>query len=185
VAGPVVSAVSRERLHRRSARFAVDLPEAFDDRFRTVWEIAGEHHGATGERSIELLNWRYEKTGAAASGAYSVFALEDGRDLAGYVVYRLDGGSRLVYDIVHLPERPVVDALLAEFILDARRSGTEAIDVGYVGPGNLLSRRLRAFGFVQTTGKNGLRVYVDGDAPPGADLLRRDSWYFLSGDTDF
>jgi hypothetical protein len=59
------------------------------------------------------------------------------------------------------------------------------LDLGYVGPGNLLSRRLRAFGFLQRTGKNGLRVYVDGGAPCGVDLLRGDNWYFLTGDTDF
>jgi hypothetical protein len=101
------------------------------------------------------------------------------------VVYRLDGDSRLVYDIVHLPDRSVLDALLSEFILDARHSKAAMIDLGYVGPGNLLSRRLRAFGFVQRTGKNGLRVYVDGDAPFGVDLLSAENWYFVTGDTDF
>jgi hypothetical protein len=185
-AGPVVSVVSRERLYRRSGRFAVDQPALFDDRFASLWQIARDHHGATSERSADLLNWRYEKSGpAAAPGAYSVFALLDGRDVAGYIVYRLDGGSRLVYDIVHLPERSVLDALLSEFILDARHSRAAMIDLGYVGPGNLLTERLRAFGFLQSTGKNGLRVYVDGDAPLGVDLLRRDNWYFLTGDTDF
>jgi hypothetical protein len=150
-----------------------------------LWESVREHPGATSERSAELLNWRYEKTGPAAGGDYSIFALLEGTDVAGYVVHRRDGGSRLVYDIVHLPDRPVVDALLSEFILDARRSGAAMLDLGYVGPGNLLSRRLRAFGFLQRTGKNGLRVYVNGGAPFGVDLLSGDSWYFLTGDTDF
>jgi hypothetical protein len=185
-AGPLVSVLSRERLYRRSGRFDIDQPDVYDDRFQSLWEIARDHHGATSERNAELLNWKYEKTGpAAASGDYSIFAILDGRDVAGYVVYRLGDGSRLVYDIVHLPDRSVVDALLSEFILDARHSKAAVIDLGYVGPGNLLSRRLRAFGFLQTTGKNGLRVYVDGDAPFGVDLLRGDNWYFLTGDTDF
>jgi hypothetical protein len=185
-AGPVVSGFSRERLYRRSERFSVAQPEAFDDRFVKLWEIARDHQGATSERSADLLNWRYEKTGpAAARGDYAVFALVEGTDVAGYIVYRVDGDSRLVYDIVHLPDRSVIDALLSEFILDARHGRAAMIDLGYVGPGNLLSQRLRAFGFLPTTGKNGLRVYVDGDAPFGVDLLSRDSWYFLTGDTDF
>jgi hypothetical protein len=185
-AGPVVSVLSRERLYRRSGRFAVDQPDVFDDRFVTLWEIARDHQGATSERSADLLNWRYEKTGpAAARGDYSVFALLEGKDVAGYIVYRLDDDSRLVYDIVHLPDRSVIDALLSEFILDARHSKAAVLDLGYVGPGNLLSQRLRAFGFLQRTGKNGLRVYVDGDAPFGVDLLNSDNWYFLTGDTDF
>jgi hypothetical protein len=185
-AGPVVSVVSRERLYRGSARFSVDQPGVFDDRFVNLWQIARDHQGATSERSAELLNWRYEKTGpAAASGAYSVFALLEGRDVAGYIVYRLDDDSRLVYDIVHLPDRSVIDALLSEFILDARHSRAAMIDLGYVGPGNLLSERLRAFGFLQSMGKNGLRVYMEGDAAYGVDLLSGDNWYFLTGDTDF
>src|SRR4029077_10547651 len=122
--------------------------------------------------------WRYEKTGPdAASGDYRVFALSEGKDVAGYVVYRLDDDSRLVYDIVHLPDRSVIDALLSEFILDARHGKAAVIDLGYVGPGNLLSRRLRAFGFLRRPGTNGLRVYVDGDAPFGVDLLSGDNWY--------
>jgi hypothetical protein len=181
-----VSVLSRERLYRRSERFSVDQPDVFDDRFANLWEIARDHQGATSERSADLLNWRYEKTGpAAARGDYAVFALVEGKDVAGYVVYRVDGDSRLVYDIVHLPDRSVLDALLSEFILDARHSKAAVIDLGYVGPGNLLSHRLRAFGFLQRTGKNGLRVYVDGDAPFGVDLLSGDNWYFLTGDTDF
>jgi GNAT superfamily N-acetyltransferase len=184
-ADPVLSVVSRERLYRRSARFSVDQPEIFDDRFANLWEIARDPQGATSERNADLLNWKYEKTGpAAAPGGYSVFALLEGNDVAGYIVYRLDHDSRLVYDIVHLPEREVIDALLAEFILDARHSQAAVLDLGYVGPGNLLSQRLRAFGFLQRTGKTGLRVYVNGDAPFGVNLLNRDNWYFLTGDTD-
>ena len=126
-AGPVVSVLSRERLHRRSARFSVDQPDVFDDRFVSLWEIARDHQGATSERSADLLNWRYEKTGPGDAGRdYSVFALLEGRDVAGYVVYRLDATLRLVYDIVHLPDRSVIDALLSEFILDARHSRAAA-----------------------------------------------------------
>jgi GNAT acetyltransferase-like protein len=185
-ANPVVSVLSRERLYRRSARFSVEQPDEFDARFEALWELARRHLGATSERSTDLLNWRYEKTGPAEVGRdYSIFTLLDGKDVAGYVVYRLDHDSRLVYDIVHLPDRPVIDALLSEFILDSRDNEAAAIDLGYVGPSNLLSARLRAFGFLQSAAENGLRVFVDGEAPFGVDLLRGDSWYFLTGDTDF
>ena len=54
----------------------------------------------------------------------------------------------------------MVDALLSEFILDARKKKASAIDLGYVGPPNLLTGRLRAFGFLQRTAQNGLLVYV-------------------------
>jgi hypothetical protein len=186
VAGPVVSILSRERLHRRSGRFSVEEPELFDDRFTSLWELARRRLGVTSERNAELLNWRYEKTGpGGAAGKYSIFALVERNEVAGYLVYRMADDHRLVYDVVCRPDRPVVDALLAGFILDARRKKASAIDVGYVGPPNLLTGRLRAFGFLQRTAQNGLLVYVDGEAPFGVDLGKAESWYFTTGDTDF
>jgi len=186
VASPFVSILSRERLHRRPSRFSVDEPEVFDERFAKLWEVARRELGATSERNVDVLNWRYEKTGPGAEpGRYSIFALVEGDEVAGYAVYRLGDDARVVYDIVCLPDRSVVDALLSEFILDARRQKVAVIDLGYRGPPNLLTRRLRAFGFLQRTAQNGLRVYVDGEAPFGVDLLKGESWYFTTGDTDF
>jgi hypothetical protein len=186
VASPFVSILSRERLHRRSRRLSVEQPELFDDRFTSLWELARGQLGVTSERNAELLNWRYEKTGpGAAPGNYPIFALVEDNEVAGYLVYRMDDDSRLVYDIVCRPDRPVVDALLSEFILDARMKKASAINLGYVGPPNLLTERLRAFGFLRRTAKNGLLVYAEGEAPSGVDLGKAESWYFTSGDTDF
>jgi GNAT superfamily N-acetyltransferase len=186
VAGPFVSILSRERVHRRSGRFSVEEPEFFDDRFTSLWELARRQLGVTSERNAELLNWRYEKTGpGGAPGNYPIFALVEGDEVAGYLVYRMDDDARLVYDVVCRPDKPVVDALLSEFILDARRKAASAINLGYVGPPNLLTGRLRAFGFLQRTAQNGLLVYAAGEAPSGVDLRKAESWYFTSGDTDF
>jgi GNAT superfamily N-acetyltransferase len=179
VAGPLVSILSRERLHRRSGRFAIEQPERFDDRFSSLWELARRQLGVTSERNAGLLNWRY------GSGDYTIFALLEGGEVAGYLVYRVGDDTRIVYDLLCRPERRVVDALLSEFIRDARRKRASAIDIGYLGPPNLLTKRLRAFGFLQRTAKNGLLVYVDGESPSGVDLASAESWYFMSGDTDF
>jgi hypothetical protein len=186
VARPFVSTLSRERFQRRPGRFSVEQPERFDDRFASLWELARRQLGVTSERNAELLNWRYEKTGpGGGSGSYTIFALVEADEVAGYLVYRMADDSRLVYDIVCRPERPVVDALLSEFIRDARRNKASAIDLGYLGPPNLLTGRLRAFGFLARTADNGLLVYVDGEDPSGVDLQKAESWYFMSGDTDF
>jgi GNAT superfamily N-acetyltransferase len=179
VASPLLAILSRERLHRRSGRFAIEQPERFDDRFTSLWELARRQLGVTSERNAGLLNWRY------GSGDYTIFALLEGGEVAGYLVYRMGDDTRIVYDLLCRPERRVVDALLSEFIRDARRKRASAIDIGYLGPTNLLTERLRAFGFLQRTAKNGLLVYVDGESPSGIDLSSAESWYFMSGDTDF
>jgi hypothetical protein len=183
VARPFLSILSRERLHRRPRRFSVEQPELFDERFTRLCEQARGELGVTSERTPELLNWRYEKH--TAPGNYTIFALVEEGEVAGYVVYRVSDGMHLVYDLVCRPERPVVDTLLAELVRDARRKKATAIDIGYLGPPNLLTKRLRTFGFVRTTLRNGLRVCLGGEAPSGVDLLKADSWYFMRGDVDF
>lgn len=185
-ANPLISLVSRERLYRRTPTFSVDKPDVFDDRFVTLWEVAHRQQAITSERSADLLNWRYEKTGPVeARRKYSIFALIEGTHVAGYIVYLLSDRVRLLYDIVCLPTKPVIDALLSEFILDARDEKATAINLGYLGPSNLLTQRLRAFGFLQRRAENGLRVYVDGESPLGVNLLDRENWCFVTGDTDF
>jgi hypothetical protein len=78
-----------------------------------------------------------------------------------------------------------VDALIAEFIRDSRRSRATAIDLHYLGPEDLLIGRLRAFGFRRRAATNGLRVAVNREAAAGVDLERPENWYFMRGDTDF
>jgi hypothetical protein len=186
VGRPFVSILSPERLHRRSRRFSVEEPELFDDRFTSLCELARQQLGVTSERTPDLLNWRYEKTSAGgALGPFTIFALVEAGEVAGYVVYRMADDSRAVFDLVCRPDRSAIDALLSEFIRDARRKKVSAISLGYLGPPNLLTSRLRAFGFLRRAADNGLRVAVNHEAPADVDLEKAESWYFMRGDTDF
>jgi GNAT superfamily N-acetyltransferase len=183
---PVLSALSRERLYRRSAAFSVEEPDVFDDRFTHLWQTAWHQHKITTERNVDFLNWKYDKTGANEQRAnYKIFALvAAGNSIAGYVVYQVKDDVRHVFDILFLPSRVVADTLLSEFVLDARGGRAAAITLLYLGPINLLTRRLRAFGFLRRTEESGLRVHAQTGRPFGVDLLRPENWYFLGGDTD-
>ncbi|HEX2110009.1 MAG TPA: GNAT family N-acetyltransferase [Gaiellaceae bacterium] len=182
---PVLSALSRERLYRRSAAFSVEEPDVFDDRFTDLWQTAWHQHKITTERNVDFLNWKYDKTGAKEHRAnYKIFALVAGDRIAGYVVYQVKDEVRHVFDILFFPSKVVADTLLSEFILDARRGRAAAITLLYLGPVNLLTRRLRAFGFLRRTEESGLRVHAESGRPAGVDLLRPENWYFLGGDTD-
>jgi hypothetical protein len=182
---PVLSGVSRERLHRRREGLRVERPERFDDRFSDVWESTCRQHAITSERTSELLNWKYEKGGTRERGVYTIFALLRRDDsVAAYVVYRVRNGIRHLVDIAFLPSRAVVDALLSEFILDARKHGVRAITLLHLGAATLLTRRLRAFGFLRRTDESGVRVYVPGGSRLDRDLVEPRNWYFLTGDAD-
>jgi Acetyltransferase (GNAT) domain len=180
---PLLSVLSRERLHRRGRGFRVERPDGFDDRFLDVWESTWRQHTVTTERSAELLNWKYEQ--GEAGGIYRIFALLDGDDrVAAYAVYRTRNEIRHLVDIAFMPSRRVVDALLSELILDARRHGVPAITLLHLGAPNLLTRRLRTFGFLRRTDESGVSVYAPGDSRLDQDLVEGRNWYFLTGDAD-
>jgi hypothetical protein len=183
---PALSVVSRERFYRRKHAFRVEQPNVFDDRFSDLWETISDQNTILSDRSVEVLNWKYEKRGDDnGRGAFTIFALIGADDrVAGYVVYRVRNGVRHLMDIAFLPSRIVVDALLSELILDSRKQGAAAINLLYLGSTNLLTRRLGAFGFVRRTDGGGLRVGVAGKSTLERDLLTKESWYFLGGDAD-
>ena len=98
---------------------------------------AQHQHHVTTERDAISLNWKYERASAGTTTArYPIFALFARNEAAGYIVYTTRGNVREVLDIAFLPSRTVVDALLSEFVLDARREAAGAIDVRYFGPGH-------------------------------------------------
>jgi hypothetical protein len=184
-ADPLSRLVFREWRGRRSREFSVERPDAFDERFVGLWEATWQLYGICGERSPELLNWKYERDTAGGSG-YSIFAIVDaGRQVAGYVVHRSKDGIRHVFDIACRDSRSASDALLSEFIADSRRHGARGITFLHLGPQRLLGERLRSFGFLSRTEDKRLRVFLPEGGAAEVDLLGRDSWNFLIGDDDF
>ena len=183
---PLLPLLSRERLYRRRTSFSVEEPQRFDDRFFDLWRVGWREHEITNERNADLLNWKYEMSGDERGGRkFATLALiEGGQRVAGYIVYRVRNNVRHILDVLSFPCREVVDALLAEFILDARRHGASAISVLYFGPGNLLTARLRAFGFIPSPNERGLRVHVEQGVRFPRDLRDSSNWYFLPGDED-
>jgi hypothetical protein len=181
---PLLSLLSRERLGGSRHGFRVEQPERFDERFAELWETIWREHAITSERNPDLLNWRYEKNGQGG-GLFTIFALVGADDrVAAYAVYRVRDGIRHLVDVAAPPSRGVVDALLSELVLDSRRHGVPAITLLHLGSPNLLTQRLRAFGFLRRTDESGLRVYVPGDSPLDKNLVEGRNWYFLTGDAD-
>jgi hypothetical protein len=180
---PLLWAVSRERLHRRRRGFRVERPAAFDDRFSGVWEALWQQGTITSERNPKLLNWKYEM--GREEGIYRVLALvgSDGQ-VAAYAVYRVRNDIRHVVDVVFQPSREVLDALLGELIRDARRDGAVALSLIHLGAANLLTERLRAFGFVRRTEDSSLHVFAPGESELDEALVEAGNWCFLNADAD-
>ena len=59
-----------------------------------------------------------------------------------------------------------------------------AISLIHLGAPGLLTRRLRAFGFVRRTEESSLHVYVPGESELEQALVEAGNWYFLNADAD-
>lgn len=185
VAAPVLGWRARERRYRPSGRFSVEKPAAFDERFDSLWEASWRQYRVVGERTSELLNWKYAHTnGDAEDSGYSLFALLAEGNVAGYIAFSTRNDVRHIVDLLCLDSQAVVDALLAEFLLDARRASAAAVGFLYLGGRNLLTRRLRAFRFLERSEPSGLVVFVPDESPFAGDLRERSNWYFVAGDGD-
>ena len=183
VADPLLSILSRERLHRRPRDLRVERPAAFDDRFSGVWESLWRQGTITSERNPALLNWKYEM--GREGGIYRLLALVGADEqVAAYAVYRVRNDIRHVVDIVFQPTAGVLDALLAELIRDARREKTVAISLIHLGAAALLTERLRAFGFARRTEDSSLHVFAPGESELDKALVERENWNFLNADAD-
>ncbi|HZO37498.1 MAG TPA: GNAT family N-acetyltransferase [Solirubrobacteraceae bacterium] len=180
---PLLQLRLRERRARRGQRLSVLMPPAFDERFARVWASLAQQHRITGDRTVELLNWRYDFDRDGAS-EYSIFAVADGTQVSGYLVYRTSNEIRHVFDLACLDSRPVIDTLLTEFLADARAERVVGISFRCLGPRTLLTERLRHFGFLARDEDTRLHVYRAPAGPSAIDVLDRGNWYFVMGDSD-
>lgn len=187
VVDPLLPLVYRERRSPAGARFTVEKPAAFDERFAAVWKDLEERHPITGERNAELLNWKFERDPAHRSGShYPILAVvgEDGQ-VAGYAVYTDDDdGVRRVLDLGCLDSQPAIDTLLTELLRDSRCEGASAITFSFLGRADLLASRLRSFGFVAQQKDVRLRLVQLAEFPGGVDALDPSNWFYVYGDND-
>jgi hypothetical protein len=185
-ADPVLSAMSRERLYRRRAQVRAEHVTHFDQRFRAVFDEMSRQHPITPRRTPEILNWKYELSREIdPAGRHSILALtERDANVLGYVVYTTIDDVRYVEDVGFMPSRSALDVVLSEFILDARGRGIEAISVTHLATESLFTRRLGSFGFARRPEASRLRVFAPKPASFAVDLLDRNNWFFLGGDSD-
>ena len=164
-ADPFLRLVPRERRMGRDRSLSFETPASFDERFSDVWEATWRRHAITGERGADVLNWKYELDTGHPSD-YSIFAAVDaGGRVAGYVVYKVKDDVRHIFDIACFDSKPVIDALLAAFLADARRERAIGVTFLCLGSLGLLGKRLRSFGFLSRSEDKRLRVYVQDPAP--------------------
>ncbi len=108
----------------------------FDVRFDRLWEHAAACYPAITRRDAAVLDWHYR---SHPDTRYQVLVLEDGRDLRGYVVFKVwqrKGRqiSRIVDLLTRMDDAEAARALVAQALRTMRRLGAERADWFVSGP---------------------------------------------------
>ena len=126
--GALVAARLRSRLRRtprRSAALRLRRVERFDSRLDALDEAAAQLFDFIGERGRDYLNWRFADPRV---GPYRVWIAEEGDELFGYVVTRLERSRGFVVDLLAIPGRSdVTDALVERAVSDLDAAGAAGV----------------------------------------------------------
>ncbi|VAX33497.1 hypothetical protein MNBD_NITROSPIRAE03-1739, partial [hydrothermal vent metagenome] len=172
----------KESRYRRATNISIELPEFFDERFDLLWKKVLGQFKIAGDRSSEVLNWRYKESPHHDNRIFTLIDHE--QDIDGYIVYYTENNACYIADVLFIDSESIRDSLFAEFILYMREMGIGSISIRYFG-GGLLTRYLRKFGFFPVREEDSsILVYSDKASPLSPFLLRGDNWYFLEGDLD-
>ncbi|MDA0351908.1 MAG: hypothetical protein O3A10_06820 [Chloroflexi bacterium] len=119
---------------------------AFDERVDALWEVSGRQFDVARTRASEFLNWRYIDP---RSGGADVLGAFEGERLVGFAVFKRDGATGNVLDVVVAPARTAVGRqLLVAGSERLRRQGAEQV-VCWLTEGHLLEAELAASGFAR------------------------------------
>ncbi len=172
----LVARLERERPRRGGGEIVPRME--FDSSFEPIWNEARQRARVTGERTPDLLNWKYEFT--RRSGRFTLLTVVARGRVSGYVVYHDRDGARHVVDLL-VDGSATADALLGRVLHEAREKGLGAVAFLHLSIENELEERLRRFGFLRRDGRPLMTFPVSRSA---ARLASADRWHLVSGDED-
>lgn len=174
------------RRHSGADSFTIEPIEAFDQRFDGLWETVRSEFRVIRSRRPSYLNWRF---GDPRSGRTLIRVASLRGELVGYVVFRPDGRSATLLDLLVDPAHPAAAAaLLDEGAVELERQGCRAISAA-LPEGHWARAALATAGFVDT----GQRLPVRFAPAPGGATdedplalhLRSGQWHVTVGEFEY
>jgi len=177
----VTSIISKEQRYTKNDKYAVEMPEYFDERFDALWKDISKQFIIIGERTAQFLNWRFKQPSAQR---YDIFCIVDeNKELAGYIVYCIKENICHVADMLFKSSEETIISLLAEFTRHIKTKDVGAIVIRYLG-NELFQKKLKEFNFFMTKKDNAMVMLYDAGLPSESCLLDENNWHFFTGDSD-
>lgn len=181
LASPWLWIASRENFVRRPRGLHFEQTARFDSRFDRLWHSTGERLSFAGERTADYLAWRF---GECPKPGHIAFCACRGDDLLAYLIYQVRDGFAYVSDFLFL-DIADFDAILAEFLREARGQRLEAVVTAHLGA-DAVAQALRRYGFRCRPGVRNVYLCLDPKQPLAAsvDLFDPARWHFTQADVD-
>ncbi|MBI2400013.1 MAG: hypothetical protein HYV23_02985 [Deltaproteobacteria bacterium] len=153
--------------------------DSFDSRFDAFWNEYDKTGAVFGMRTSEYLAWRY---GAHPFVDYRIFALFEGENMRGYIIYFHDGGHCQIEDIIATKAGNNTSALLSSFIRFTRENSQADSIVIKMNRNSVNTVPLRQFGFLRRQDSQKFMALIPDSSSPL--LSNAEKWFLTSGDKD-
>jgi len=166
-----------------SGGFTYRLLDQCDHKFDALWTKVRQEFPITGEKTAEYLNWRYTNNTSYEYYFFCIFA-DNGKELLGYIVYRVADGVAVVADMLFVRRRRVLACLLMGFSLEMRNRGVHSVVITYLGS-NILRSGFRLAGFILRKTEP-RAVFLKGEFSDTVqrDILDANRWYLFDEEVD-
>jgi hypothetical protein len=163
---------------RAVTSFRLAWADGFDDRFDLLWRAARGAYRVVGERSAEILRWRY----LGPDRRIATLLARSDRSLRAYAILEREGGAACVRDLFGHPADlgPLLDLLIPALYKD----GASSMSMRFLGAGRTVDL-LQSRGFVAR--QKDRMIAVAAGAPGGlapALLAEVDAWHLCDFDED-
>ena len=179
------AALRHRKLKQPPFHGAIVHLERFDERTDALWARVRGEYDIAGERSGELMNWRYADR---RSGPASILAIVDGDEVLGVIVMKRDRETARILDLFTDPRHPGIGAALLHVAVErAKITGARPVAC-WLPPGHREEASLRAAGFLDTGEQVSVEFDLLSGAPPELTLGEFEaphSYHVMLGDFDW
>ena len=178
-----VRLLSFETWYRFKAGFICEEIDTFDRRLDGLWMKSNSRFQAIGERTSELLGWRFPKQPGAERRIF-VISSTDRTELKGYIVYCIDEQSISIEDFVLPEDKKATRVFIAHFLRYVRNESVRSVVVQFLENKGLLEV-FKRFGFVER--KSDWNIYYYGSERTSGkfpDIADQENWFLSGFDTE-
>jgi hypothetical protein len=155
----------------------------FDERFDRLWDEIKTRFVVAGERTSEVLRWKFLQDPDDVHHIFAVFNRSNFR-LCGYIVYREQDRSVDIRDIAFVEEHSVFSILMGGFLKHIRSSAAESVVIHFLKDDALI-QKMRRFGFLE--GESAYSIYLYCTEQTWEELnaeKHSGSWFLMQSDED-